>query len=48
MAKELNPVEVQYMAGHLDPATTDHYRKRVSKLEGVDTEKWNSLYSIAK
>lgn len=48
LSKEFNPVEVQYMAGHLDPATTDHYRKRVSKVKGVDKEKWNSMYRIAK
>lgn len=48
MSKELNPAMVQYMAGHLDPATTDHYRKRVSRLEDIDTDKWNKLYGIAK
>ena len=48
MSKALNPAEVQYMAGHLDPATTDHYRKRVSRVEGVDLDKWNELYGLAK
>ena len=48
MSKVLNPAEVQYMAGHLDPATTDHYRKRVSKVNGIDPEKWNSMYKLAK
>ncbi|MCR5604385.1 MAG: site-specific integrase [Lachnospiraceae bacterium] len=48
MSKEFNPAEVQYMAGHLDPATTDHYRKRVSRIGGVDTDKWNELYGLAK
>ena len=48
MSKALDPAKVQYMAGHLDPATTDHYRKRVSKVEGVDLDKWNELYGLAK
>lgn len=48
MSKGLNPAEVQYMAGHLDPATTDHYRKRVSRLEGIDPAKWNQMYGLAK
>ena len=34
---------MQYMAGHLDPATTDHY-KRVSRLQGIDAELTNRLY----
>ncbi len=46
MSKKLNPVQVQHLAGHLDPATTDHYRKRVSKVCGVDPDTWNSLYNI--
>ena len=48
MSKVLDPAEVQYMAGHLDPATTDHYRKRVSKLDKVDTDTWNRLYGLAE
>lgn len=48
MSKVLNAAEVQYMAGHLDPATTDHYRKRVSKIDGVSQETWNQMYSLAK
>nr|MCR5234215.1 site-specific integrase [Lachnospiraceae bacterium] len=47
MSKVLNPAEVQYMAGHLDPATTDHYRKRVSKINGVNQETWNKIYRIS-
>ena len=48
MSKVLNAAEVQYMAGHLDPATTDHYRKRVSKIDGVSQETWNQMYRLAK
>ena len=47
MSKELNPAEVQHMAGHLDAATTDHYRKRVSKVESVSQDKWNKMYGLA-
>lgn len=48
MSKVLNPAEVQHLAGHLDPATTDHYRKRVSKVKDVDQDTWNSMYMLAK
>ncbi len=48
LSKQLNPAEVQYMAGHLDPATTDHYRKRVSKVNGIDADTLNSMYKLAK
>ena len=48
MSKEFDQTEVQYMAGHLDPATTDHYRRRVSKLNKVDTDTWNRLFGLAK
>lgn len=48
MSKVLNPAEVQHLAGHLDPATTDHYRRRVSRLEDVDQDTWNKMYMLAK
>ena len=31
------------MAGHSDPATTDHY-KRVSRLGSIDTDSWNEMF----
>ena|GEM_PF-3596200 len=43
MPKVLNPAEVQHLTGHLDPATTDHYRRRVSRLEDVDQDRSSRL-----
>jgi len=39
----MSAADIQRMAGHADPATTDHY-KRVSRLGDIDTTSWNEMF----
>ena len=39
----MQQADIQRMAGHADPATTDHY-KRVSRLGDIDKESWNAMF----
>lgn len=40
-ANGMKQADIQRMAGHAVPATTDHY-KRVSRLG--DTDSWNEMF----
>ena len=42
-ANGMQQADIQRMAGHADPATTDHY-KRVSRLDDIDTSIWNEMF----
>ena len=42
-ANGMQQTDIQRMAGHADPATTDHY-KRVSRLDDIDTDSWNEMF----
>ena len=42
-ANGMQAADIQRMAGHSDPATTDHY-KRVSRLGNIDTDSWNEMF----
>ncbi len=42
-AKGMQAADIQRMAGHSDPSTTDHY-KRVSRLGAVDQDEWNEMF----
>lgn len=42
-ANGMQQADIQRMAGHADPATTDHY-KRVSRLGDIDTNSWNEMF----
>ena len=42
-ANGMQAADIQRMAGHSDPATTDHY-KRVSRLGSIDTDSWNEMF----
>ena len=42
-ANGMQQADIQRMAGHADPATTDHY-KRVSRLGDIDTDSWNEMF----
>lgn len=42
-ANGMQQADIQRMAGHADPATTDHY-KRVSRLGDIDKESWNAMF----
>ena len=42
-ANGMQQADIQRMAGHADPATTNHY-KRVSRLGDVDTDCWNEMF----
>lgn len=42
-AADVPAAVMQYMAGHKDPQTTDHY-KRVSRLKGISSDMANQLY----
>ena len=42
-AKGMQQADIQRMAGHADPATTNHY-KRVSRLGDIDTDSWNEMF----
>ena len=42
-ANGMQAADIQRMAGHSDPATTDHY-KRVSRLGRMDADSWNEMF----
>ena len=42
-ANGMQQADIQRMAGHADPATTNHY-KRVSRLGDIDQESWNEMF----
>jgi len=42
-ANGMQQADIQRMAGHADPSTTDHY-KRVSRLGDIDTNSWNEMF----
>lgn len=42
-ANGMRQADIQRMAGHTDPATTDHY-KRVSQLGDIAKESWNAMF----
>lgn len=42
-ANGMQQADIQRMAGHADPATTNHY-KRVSRLGDIDTDSWNEMF----
>lgn len=40
----ISPAVIQRTAGHLDPQTTDHY-KRISRLNSINSSDTNRLFS---
>lgn len=42
-AKGMQPADIQRLAGHADPTTTDHY-KRPSRLGNYDDASWNEMF----
>ena len=42
-ANGMPQADIQRMAGHADPATTNHY-KRIARLEEIDPDSWNEMF----